>query len=366
MRTAVIHDWLTTYAGAERALKSILKTVPEPELYTLINAFGVNELKSLGVERVKTSFLNLIPKVERLYKNLLPFMPLAVEQFDLSKYDLIISSSHAVAKGIIKRPQQLHICYCYTPIRYAWDLYHQYMESINPLLRPLASLFLHYVRLWDLSSSHRVDHFVAISRHVARRIWNTYRRRAKVIYPPVDVDKFKVNYAPREDFFVCVARNVPYKKLNLLIEAFKGLPSKKLILIGRGTEKLTGLSRNVEALGEIGREGLKRCLAEARAFIYVAEEDFGISMVEALACGTPVIAYHKGGASEIVEDGKNGVLFKEQSVSDIQQALVRFEQVEKLLSRDYIRESSERFSRERFEREFSEFLYRKLKSHRLT
>jgi glycosyltransferase involved in cell wall biosynthesis len=365
MRTAVVHDWLTTFAGAEHALSAILESVPRPELFTLISSFNPEELRRLGVSEVRTSFLQKIPKVEVLYRHLLPIMPLAVEQFELEGYELIISSSHAVAKGVLKRPEQLHICYCYTPMRYAWDLYHQYMASLSFPLKQFASLFLHYIRLWDLSSASRVDHFVAISKHVARRVWNTYRRRASVIYPPVDVGNFRVNYDRREDFFLCVSRNVPYKGLEILVDSFRRMPSKRLVLIGKGTEKIRTKSPNIQALGHVDRDTLTEYMEQARAFIYVAEEDFGISMVEALACGTPVVAYRRGGAQEIVQDQKNGLLFSEQNPESVIRAVERFEEIENTLDRDYIRKSAERFSRKRFIKQFSEFVNRKLTSHRL-
>ncbi len=363
MKTAVVHDWLISFAGAEKVLEGILEVVPEPSLFTLIDKLDTNELSRLGVNCTNTSLLQNIPKVDRLYRYLLPFMPLVVEQFDLSEFQVIVSSSHAVAKGILKRADQLHICYCHTPVRYAWDLYFQYINSVPKPLRPLSALVLHYIRLWDLSSVSRVDHFVANSRYVAKRIWNTYRRRATVIYPPVDVDEFILNESPREDYYVCVSRNVPYKKLGVIVQAFGSMRDKRLIVLGKDTEKLSNPYPNISTLGAVSRDTLKEYLSNAKAFVYVAEEDFGISMVEAMACGTPVIAFSKGGSCEIVRDGKSGILFHEQTPAAIRDAVVRFEEVQNSMSREYIRKEAERFSKGRFLREFSDFLEKKTKAH---
>ncbi len=364
MKTAVVHDWLTTWAGSERVLEAIVECVPNAEIFTLVNTLRGEEREHLGDISINTSLLQRIPAVGRLYRYLLPLMPLCVEQFDLSDFELIVSSSHAVAKGVLKRPEQLHICYCHTPIRYAWDLYHQYMDSVATPLKPIAALFLHYIRLWDLSTAVRVDHFVANSKYVARRIRNVYRRRAKVIYPPVDVGSFEFNPNRREDFYVCVSRHVPYKKLELIVRAFAKIPKRKVYLIGEGTHKLDGAYPNVRGLGTLRKEDMKRYLREAKAFVYAAEEDFGISMVEAMACGTPVVAFGRGGAVEIVEEGKSGVLFKEQTPSALLEALERFEALEGNLDRHYIRAKAESFSKERFIREFTEFIREKMDKHR--
>ena len=365
MKTAVVHDWLTTWAGSERVLEAIVECVPNPEIFTLVNTLKGKDLERLRGLHINTSLLQRIPAVGKLYRYLLPLMPICVEQFDLSDFELIVSSSHAVAKGVLKRPEQLHICYCHTPIRYAWDLYHQYMSSVAAPLRPIAALFLHYIRLWDLSTAARVDHFIANSGYVARRIRNVYRRRAKVIYPPVDVETFEFNPSKRQDFYVCVSRHVPYKRLELIAQAFARAPKRKIYLIGEGTRKLDGIYPNVRGLGVLKEEDMKRYLREAKAFVYAAEEDFGISMVEAMACGTPVVAFGRGGAVEIVEDGKSGVLFAEQTPSALLEALERFEALESKLDRYHIRAKAEGFSRDRFLREFTEFVEEKIYKHGL-
>ena len=246
-------------------------------------------------------------------------MPLAVEQFDLSPYDLVISSSYSFAKGVLTGPDQRHLCYCHSPIRYAWDMQHQYLEQ-SGLTKGLKSFIvrflLHYVRLWDYRTAAGVDAFAANSAYIARRIMKVYRREAEVIYPPVALDDFPLEER-KEDFYLTASRMVPYKKIDLIAEAFSRMPEKKLIIIGDGPEMdkvRAKAGSNVELLGYRDNATLRSHLQRAKAFVFVAEEDFGIVPVEAQACGTPVIAFGRGGVAETVIPGKTGILFYEQSV----------------------------------------------------
>ena len=371
-KIALVHDWLTVYAGAERVLGGLLQMYPEADLFALVDSLPLPDRGFLGSRSVHTSFIQGLPGVRKHYRTYLPLMPLAVEQFDLSAYDLVISSSHAVAKGVITGPDQLHICLCYSPIRYAWDLQHQYLREAG-LERGfrgwLAKLILHYIRLWDLRTANGVDEFVAISHYIARRIRKVYRRESTVIYPPVDVADFPL-CRDKEDFYVTASRMVPYKKVDLIVEAFSAMPDKRLVVIGDGPDFAKVRAKagpNVQLLGFAGAEVLRDHLQRARAFVFAAEEDFGIAPLEAQACGTPVIAYGKGGALETIDplfdlesggasSAPTGVFFPEQSVDAIVAAVRRFEAEGAAITPEACRENALRFSPERFRSEFAAFV----------
>ncbi|MCM8807771.1 MAG: glycosyltransferase family 4 protein [candidate division WOR-3 bacterium] len=360
MKIAIVHDWIIDIGGAERCLKEIYNLYLG-DVYTLV--FKEESVKSLGIDlnRVHASFINRLLWATKKYKNYLPLFPVAIEQFDLSSYDVIISSSHAVAKGVLTNVNQLHICYCYTPIRYAWDLYYQYLNEMNlkkGLKGSIVRLILHYIRIWDYSTTNRVNYFIAISRHIARRIKKTYGRDSIVIYPPVDVDRFEL-CTKKDNFYLTVSRMVPYKRIDLIVEAFSNMPDKKLIVIGNGPElnkikKIAG--KNIEFLEYQKDDVVKEYMQKARAFVFAAEEDFGIVSVEAQACGTPVIAYGRGGALETVIENKTGIFFKEQTIENLIKAVRNFEIREDTFDPYEIRKNAERFSRERFKREFKEFV----------
>jgi glycosyltransferase involved in cell wall biosynthesis len=336
-RVAIVHDWLVTYAGSERVVAALLSLFPEADLFSLVDFLPESERPRLLGKVAKTSFVQKLPFARRRYRSYFPIMPIAVEQFDLSEYDLIISSSHAVAKGVITGPGQLHICYCHTPVRYAWDLQHRYLKETGldrGIKSILARLMLHYIRIWDVRTTNGVDHFVTNSNYVAHRLRRVYGRDATTIYPPVDTKFFTPN-GMREKFYLTASRMVPYKRMDLIVEAFRYLPEQKLVVIGDGPErskieKLAG--SNVQFLGYQPDEVMRQYLQRAQAFIFAAEEDFGILPVEAQACGTPVIAYGKGGALETVVDIDNatgadatGVLFYQQEAEAIANAVTRFE-----------------------------------------
>jgi glycosyltransferase involved in cell wall biosynthesis len=365
VRVAVVHDWLVTYAGAERVLEQMLALYPEADLFSLIDFVPTAERGFLGGRKVHTSFLQRIPGMGRRYRSFLPLMPLAVEQFDLSSYDLVLSSSYAVAKGVLTGPDQLHLCLCYSPMRYAWDLQHQYLRETgldHGLRGGLARWVLHRMRLWDVRTSAGVDRFIAISRYIARRIWKAYRRRSTVIYPPVDVDGFTPG-GSREDFYVTASRMVPYKRMDLIVEAFATMPHRRLVVIGDGPEAARIRSRgasNIEFLGQQPFEILLDRLRRARAFVFAAEEDFGIAPLEAQACGTPVIAYGKGGVIETIrplgDPDPTGIFFTEQTVGSLVEAVRRFERDPAQIDPAACRKNALRFSTERFRHQFGTYV----------
>jgi len=368
MKTAIVHDWLVTYGGAERVLQSMLEEFPEADLFSLYDFIPPQERNFIMNKPVTTSFLQKFPRAKVKYRSYLPLMPLAIEQFDLSNYDLVISSSYAVAKGVITGPDQVHVCYCHSPIRYAWDLTHQYLREsgFDQGLRSWAvRVMLHYIRQWDLRSANGVDEFIANSRFIARRIWKVYRREAHVVNAPVDVDGFEV-FSPKENFYLTASRMVPYKKIDLIVEAFSQMPDKRLIVIGDGplfTKIHQKAGSNVDLLGYQPFEVLKDHMQRARAFIFAAEEDFGIVPVEAQACGTPVIAYGKGGALETVIENETGLFFHEQSPKEVVDAVCRFERIRDGFDPDTIRRNALRFSKERFRKEFKAFVNKAISKH---
>ncbi len=360
MKVAVVHDWLVTFAGAERVLAEIIRLWPTADLFSVIDFLSDEDRKKLSGKRAKTTLIQRLPKAKTKYKAYLPLMPFAIEQLDLSGYDVVISSSHAVAKGVITGPDQLHICYCYSPIRYAWDMQHQYLSEtgLNKGIKGLlARLLLFKVRNWDHRTSNGVDYFIADSDYIGRRINKAYRREATTIYANVAVDDFPLR-ALKEDFYLTASRMVPYKKMDLIVRAFAAMPGKKLVVIGEGPQydKIKqAITPNISLLGYQPFEVLRDHMQRAKAFVFAAEEDFGIIPVEAQACGTPVIAFGKGGALETVVDGKTGIFFDEQTEQSIQAAVRTFE-AEFKADPATIRQNAERFSTERFRREMRAFV----------
>jgi glycosyltransferase involved in cell wall biosynthesis len=331
MRIAVVHEWLATYSGSEQVLAQILAVYPQADLFAVVDFLPADQRAFLANRSVSVSFIQHLPLARRKFRWYLPLMPLAIEQLDLSDYDLVISSSHAVSKGVLTKSHQLHISYVHTPIRYAWDLQGAYLGRTSGIGLPksiLARLLMHYLRIWDLRTSAGVDYFIANSQAVARRIMRTYRRPAAVLYPPVDINSFRLAER-KDDFYATVARLVPYKRVDLLLEAFARMPQHQLLVIGTGPE-LARLRRNappnVHFKGRLSGAEMRACLEQAKAFVFAGEEDFGISMVEAQACGTPVLAFARGGAAEIVREGETGLLFDRQTPEAIVSAVSEFEQ----------------------------------------
>lgn len=362
-RVAIVHDWLVTYAGAERVLEQMIACFPQADIFSLVDF--VDDRKFLHGKRATTSFIQRLPLARKKYRAYLPLMPLAIEQLDLSGYDLVISSSHAVAKGVLTGPDQVHVSYVHSPIRYAWDLQHQYLQQSN-LTRGMRSIMarmvLHYIRNWDTRTSNSVDHFVANSQFIARRIKKVYQRDSRVIFPPVDVQSFVVG-EEKEDFYLTASRMVPYKKIDLIVEAFSRMPGKRLVVIGDGPE-MKGIRAkagpNVEILGYQPFAVLHDHMRRAKAFVFAAEEDFGIAPVEAQACGTPVIAFGKGGVLETVRElgqaHPTGIFFREQSVPAVVAAVREFEQNAHRFSALDCRMNAERFSVATFRERFTGFV----------
>ncbi|MDR3477420.1 MAG: glycosyltransferase family 4 protein [Gammaproteobacteria bacterium] len=334
MKIAIVCDWLVTYAGSERVLGELLLCFPEADIFAVVDFVAPDQRHFLQNKPVKTTFIQKLPFAKKRYRHYLPLMTLAIEQLDVSSYDLIISSSHAVAKGVITGPDQLHISYTYSPMRYAWDLQHQYLKETGNergIKGSLVKYLLHKMRLWDYRTANGVDHFITSSQFIARRIWKTYRREAEVIAPPVDTVLF-TPHAEKENFYLAASRLVPYKRMDLIVESFAKMPDKKLVVIGSGPElaKIKAkATKNVEILGFQPTEILKHYLQRAKALIFAAEEDFGIVPLEAQACGTPVIAFGKGGALETItgfgQPDPTGLFFPEQTVESICQAVALFE-----------------------------------------
>jgi glycosyltransferase involved in cell wall biosynthesis len=357
-RVAIVHDWLVTYAGAERVLEQIVACFPDADIFSVVDF--LEDRSFLRGKRATTSFIQKLPFAKKRYRAYLPLMPLAIEQLDLSGYDLVISSSHAVAKGVLTGPDQVHVSYVHSPIRYAWDLQHQYLQQSNLTVGPkslFARLILHYMRNWDIRTSNSVNHFIANSDFIARRIRKVYRRTSKVIFPPVDVASFELS-EQKEDFYLTASRMVPYKKIDLIVEAFARMPERKLVVIGDGPDMAKIRAKatpNVEIMGYQPFSVLHDRMRRAKAFVFAAEEDFGISVVEAQACGTPVIAYGKGGALETVLDGSHeqptGMFFPTQTEDAIIDAVEAFESGALSFRPADCRANAERFSNQRFREE---------------
>lgn len=365
LRVAIVHDWFVTYAGSERVVEQLIELFPKADVFSLLEFLPPSERRFLADKTVRTSFLQRLPLARRKYAAYLPLMPLAIEQLNLSRYDLVISSSHCVAKGVLSGPDQLHISYVHTPMRYAWDAQHEYLAGAG-LDRGFKSWcarwMLHKLRQWDVRTSHGVDSFVANSQFIARRIWKTYRRHARVIYPPVDTEAFSL-CEDREDFYLTASRLVPYKRIDVLIDAFNQLPDKRLVVIGEGPEwkRLRAKAgRNVTLMGHQDFAVLRDHIQRARAFLFAGREDFGIVMVEAQAAGTPVIALGQGGASETIwgldAPRPTGVLFDEQTPEAVAEAIRTFEREQHRIQAADCRQNASRFSVKRFQREFFEFV----------
>jgi len=361
LKVAIVHEWFVDYSGSERIVEQMLNLFPQADLYALVEFLPDALRDFIQNKKVTTSFIQKLPRAKTKYRTYLPLMPLAVEQFNMSEYDLVLSNNHAVSKGVITGPDQLHICVCCSPIRYAWDLTHQYLREsglAKGVKGWMAKYILHKVRMWDSRTANGVDEFVAISNYIARRIKKVYGRQSAVIYPPVDIKGFKL-YTHKEDFYLTASRMVPYKKVDLIVEAFTGMPDKKLVVIGEGPDfdKIKSKAgSNVELLGYQPFEVLKDYMQRARAFVFAAEEDFGIVPVEAQACGTPVIAYGKGGALETVVENETGIFFYQQTLQALIDAVQRFDQKRSQFDPETVRDNALRFSVANFRKKFTAFV----------
>jgi glycosyltransferase involved in cell wall biosynthesis len=368
MKVALVQDWLTEMGGAEKVFEAILELYPDADVFTLVYNKEILDKLHIKEEKVTASFIQRLPFAKKKYRNYLPFFKYAIESFDFRGYDLVITSSYTVAKGVLVDASQVHISYCHSPVRYAWDLHFQYLEEAN-LTKGLKSIivkyFLHHLRIWDIISANRVDYFIGNSNFISKRIKHIYNRTATTIYPPVDISSFDLTLE-KEDFYLTCSRLVPYKKIDLIVSAFSQMPDKELIVIGMGPdfEKIKKLATpNIKLLGYQSFEVLREKMQKAKAFVFAAEEDFGIVPLEAQACGTPVIACGKGGCLETVVHEVTGVLYPEQTESSIIGGVHAFEAIENKLDKEVIRKHATMFSKERFQQEFQMFVEEKLKEN---
>ena len=362
MRVAFIHDWLNGMRGGEHCLEALCELYPDADIYSLFHEKGKLS-PTIEALPIHVSFVQKLPCVLKKYRHYLPLFPVAIEQFDLREYDLVISLSHCVANGVITSPKTCHLGYTFTPMRYAWDLYHDYFppQKLGLISRCLIPYFMNYLRVWDVAASKRVDYYIAISEHIKKRIGKHYRREADVIYPPVNTEF----YAPddkteREDFFLIVSAFAPYKRIDIAIEAFNrlGYPLK---IIGQGQDanRLKPLAKsNIEFLGSLSNEEIRDHYRRCRALIFPGEEDFGIVPIEAQACGSPVIAYAKGGILETSVPDKTAVYFHDQTPDALSAAVQAFET--RSFSSSEIREHTLHFSKARFQQQMQTYINQKL------
>lgn len=361
-KTAIIHEWLVSYAGSERVVESFANIWKDADLFALVDFLNEEQRNIiLKGKKANTTFIQKLPLARKKHRYYLPLFPTAIDRLNLSDYKLIISSNHAVSKGVKTNKNQLHISYCHSPMRYAWDQSEHYLTGVKGFF---AKAFMNYLREWDLKSADNVNFFIANSHHIAEKIKRIYNRDSTVIYPPVDVDKFTVS-EKKDDYYLIASRFVPYKKVDLVVEAFNQMPKKKLLVIGSGPEKekIKNIAGpNIEFLPHQPADKLKEKLMKAKAFVFAAEEDFGIVVVESMACGTPVIALNKGGTAESVINGKTGILFNEQNPESIKNAVKEFDKRIDNFDVGTIRMHAEKFSRPIFEENIRMFVTEKLRN----
>lgn len=365
MKVAIVQEWLVTVGGSDKVVKAILDVFPGADIYTLVAKKEVCDELGIPWEKVHTSFIQKMPLGTKKHRAYLPLFPFAIEQFDLRGYDVVISSSHCVAKGVLTKADQLHICYCHSPIRYCWDMYNEYLEESHldkGFKSWLVRLMLHPIRQFDAIAGSRVDYYISNSDYVGQRIRKTYRRKATTIHPNIDISNFEL-CNDKQEYYLASSRLVAYKKIDTIIEAFNQMPDKKLVVIGGGPnlEAYRKLAKdNVTVMGYQPFEVLKDKMQHAKAFVFAADEDFGMIPIEAQSCGTPVIAYGHGGSLETVNGGKTGLFFNEQTPEAIVEAVNRFEAMgSQPFAPADCRQWAEGFSEERFKREIKEFVEEK-------
>lgn len=361
LKVALVHDWLVGRGGGERVLYDIHTLFPDAPIYTLV--YDQDKAPEWCKEcDIRTTYIQKWPGAKSHHKLLLSFMPKAWEALDLTEYDLVISCCASCCKGVITRPDALHVCYSFSPTRYVWDLYYDYLENTNAIKRFFMKRMIHKVRLWDFQAAQRVDHFAADSNFVGSRIKKYYRRDFTTIYPCTRINEYPITEMP-DDYYLVVARFVRYKRVDLAIEACNQL-KKKLVVIGSGGEEEERLKKlagdTVEFLGRVSDEEMERYYSRAKAFLFPGIEDYGITPVEAMSAGVPVLAFGKGGALETVQDGKTGLYFHDQTVSGLVHCIEEFERNGVAYSRQQIHDYSLNFSDEIFKGNFTNFLKDKL------
>lgn len=364
LKVAIVHDWLVSYAGADRVVDCMHHVFPDAPIYTLV--YDKEKMPTWFRDYdIRTTWIQKLPFATKLYKKLLPLMPGAFEALDLSEYDLVLSSSSSCSKGVITRPDAVHICYCHTPIRYVWDFYYTYRANANPLVRAVMPSQMHKLRQWDKCAADRVDYFIANSRYIAQRIKKYYRRDSDVIYPCVHINQSP--FVEKEDFYLVVGRFTWYKRIDLAVAACTKL-GRRLVVIGTGDEESrlkTMAGPTVEFKGGgLSDEEVRGYYLRAKAFLFPGEEDFGITPVEAQSAGTPVLAFGRGGACETVEDGRTGLLFHAQTVESLAECIEKFEAEGVACSKEEIRAHSLSFSEARFEEELRAYCDRRIRDWR--
>lgn len=354
MKVALIHYWLINMRGGERVLEALCRLYPQADIFThVVDRSTISS--TIAEHTIYTTFIQKLPGSKKYYQKYLPFMPFALEQLDLSAYDLVISCESGPAKGVLTRAESLHVCYCHTPMRYLWDFYPDYLANASCLVRFFMRLIFTPLRVWDVISSNRVDHFIANSRTVAQRIRKHWRRQAAVVNPPVAIEAFPLSTQPREDFYVCLGQMVSYKRIDLAVEACTrlGLP---LVVAGEG-ECYTALKKiagpTVRFVGRPDADGVYDLFSRCRALLFPGEEDFGIVPVEAMSTGAPVIAFKRGGATETVIDGTTGMLFEQQTVECLCQSIKKFEQIHSTFDNAAISTHAAQYSEKHFETAFT-------------
>ncbi len=361
MKVAIVHDWFKDVGGAENVVSSLLTLYPDADFFALVDFFSDENRKKILEDKTSTyTFIQRLPLAKHFFQHYLFLFPWAIERLDIRDYDLIISSSHAVAKGVLTGPYQLHICYSHTPIRYAWDMYFDYKEThnIKGIREKVLSYILHKIRIWDSASSNRVDYFIANSSFVKKRIFKYYRRQSEIIAPPVDTNRFKL-YTNKEEFYFTASRLVPYKKTKIIVDAFIS-NGKQLLVAGTGSEleEIKSIATdNITILGEISDSKMLHLMQRAKAFVFASQEDFGITPVEAMSCGTPVIAFFRGGCSDTIIENITGVFFKHQTPQAINESINKFEQMS--FDYEHISNYASKFSKQNFEEKINTFVSKK-------
>ncbi len=357
MRVAIVHYWLVGMRGGEKVLEEFCLLFPQADIFTHVH-LPERTSALINAHKITTTYISRLPYAAKLYQKYLPLMPSALEELDLTSYDLVISSESGPAKGVITHPNAVHVCYCHSPMRYLWDQYHTYRGTAGRLTRLVMSLTMPALRAWDVASSAHVDHFVANSSFIARRIAKVYRREAEVIFPPVDLAAFSVAPDPSRDFYFCIGQLVPYKRVDIAVAACTKL-GRRLVVVGSGTEeaRLRAMAGpTIEFRGWASKEDLQTFYQNARALLFPGEEDFGIVPLESMASGRPVIAYGSGGALDTVVEGETGVFFERQSVDDLVNAMLRFETTEDGFEPHALRRHAAGFGREIFRRKMKGFI----------